>query len=337
LLAGSSPASSGQHPELTAVRDALAGRAVSSLEQARLLSSSVATALDSYLTMHGTRLVDGYDVDTATLAERHDLLLHLLNTPAPLDREKDVAAATASVRSRVPAEEREQFDELLADARRAYGVRDDNNGILVGWAVGLLRRAMLAAGRRLGLEDASLAVEAGIDELLGALEGGLLDVDELHRRREYRRSVRASDAPRTLGPPEASPPAMPGALGTVMRIFGLYEFAITADRPLRGMGIGTHTYTGRARVLRGGVESVDLDGFEPGDVLVAPMTAPSCNVLLSLAGALVTEEGGIMSHAAMTARELGLPTVLGAARATELINDGSTVTVDPAAGSVTIE
>jgi pyruvate,water dikinase len=74
--------------------------------------------------------------------------------------------------------------------------------------------------------------------------------------------------------------------------------------------------------------------FEPGDALVAPMTSPSYNLLLSLAGALITEEGGEFSHAAIMTRELGLPAVLGVSSATGRIQNGATVTVDPVNGLV---
>jgi rifampicin phosphotransferase len=67
--------------------------------------------------------------------------------------------------------------------------------------------------------------------------------------------------------------------------------------------------------------------------VVAPYTAPTYNAVLSIAGAIVTEEGGLLCHAAVIARELGLPAVIGASGAMEL-PDGATVEVDPANGIV---
>ncbi len=341
LLAGSSPASTGRHPELLRLRETLAGAPPpGSLDEIRSVSDAARTALDDYLEVHGHRVVDGYDVDCATLVERPDLVVRLATAPDPVDPLAGRDEATAAVRARVPADRRADFDRMLDDARASYGLRDDNNAILVGWAVGLTRRAMLAAGRRLiiggGAEgDADLAAEATIPELVGALTGGTgLDVDELRRRRDRRRSLPSSRAPRTLGPPaNPSPTNWPGRLGAVMRIFALYELGGDQDRPLEGIGIGDRPFTGRARIVRGGIDGGE---FEPGDVLVAPMTSPSYNVLLSLAGAVVTEEGGLLSHAAMMARELALPAVLNVGRATELIADGATVTVDPTTGRVTV-
>jgi pyruvate,water dikinase len=78
-----------------------------------------------------------------------------------------------------------------------------------------------------------------------------------------------------------------------------------------------------------------LAELEPGDVVVTPYTAPTYNSVLAMAGAIITEEGGLLCHAAVIARELGLPAVIGAQGAME-IPDGSTVEVDPKAGRVRV-
>jgi pyruvate,water dikinase len=79
-----------------------------------------------------------------------------------------------------------------------------------------------------------------------------------------------------------------------------------------------------------------LASLEPGDVLVVPFTTPAYNAVLALAGAIVTAEGGALSHAAVLARELGIPGVVGAAAALRAIPDGATVVVDPRAGTVEV-
>ena len=79
-----------------------------------------------------------------------------------------------------------------------------------------------------------------------------------------------------------------------------------------------------------------LDVMEPGDVLVAPWTAPTYNAVLAIAGGIVVQEGGLLSHAAVMARELGIPAVIGCRSAMELIGDGDLVEVDAAAGEVRV-
>ena len=101
---------------------------------------------------------------------------------------------------------------------------------------------------------------------------------------------------------------------------------------MHGLGIGTEAYVGRARVAHDAIEA--LETVEPGDIIVTPYTAPTYNAVLAMAGGLVTEEGGLLCHAAVIARELGLPAVIGAADAMSAIPDGATIEVDPVAGEV---
>jgi pyruvate,water dikinase len=102
---------------------------------------------------------------------------------------------------------------------------------------------------------------------------------------------------------------------------------------LAGVGIGAMSYTGRARVTDSADEAIER--LEPGDVLVVRATSPAFNVVLAIAGAVVTADGGALSHAAVLARELGIPAVVGAPGALS-IPDGSVVEVDPTQGSVRV-
>jgi pyruvate,water dikinase len=81
---------------------------------------------------------------------------------------------------------------------------------------------------------------------------------------------------------------------------------------------------------------VAFDQLEPGDVLIAPLTGPSMNSLIPAIGALVVEEGGAICHAAIVAREYGIPAVVGALGATHRIPHGAHVEVDPAQGTVRV-
>jgi pyruvate,water dikinase len=80
----------------------------------------------------------------------------------------------------------------------------------------------------------------------------------------------------------------------------------------------------------------DFASLLPGDVLVCPTATPSWTILFGIAGALVTDGGGPLAHAAIVAREHGLPAVVGTVNATARLTDGQSVTVDGAAGIVTI-
>ena len=103
---------------------------------------------------------------------------------------------------------------------------------------------------------------------------------------------------------------------------------------LHGTGIGTESYVGRARIANDVDDAIER--LEPGDVLIAPFTGPAYNSLLPILGALVVEYGGAMCHAAIVAREFGLPAIIGAGGATTKIADGAQVEVDPVAGVVRV-
>jgi pyruvate,water dikinase len=97
----------------------------------------------------------------------------------------------------------------------------------------------------------------------------------------------------------------------------------------RGRSIGHRIGSGKARV----VESIkDMGKVEPGDVLIADMTDPDWEPIMKRAAAIVTNRGGRTCHAAIIARELGVPAVVGCNDATDRIKDGAEVTVSCAEG-----
>ena len=78
------------------------------------------------------------------------------------------------------------------------------------------------------------------------------------------------------------------------------------------------------------------DRLKPGDVLVARTTMPAWTPLFGVASAIVVETGGVLSHAAVTAREYGIPAVLGVANATTAIRDGQLLEVSGSEGRIRI-
>jgi pyruvate,water dikinase len=102
---------------------------------------------------------------------------------------------------------------------------------------------------------------------------------------------------------------------------------------LSGAAASAGVAEGIARVVAG---PEDFARIERGDILVTATTTPAWTPLFPSLAALVTETGGILSHAAVVAREYGLPAVVGAAGATAAITDGMRIRVDGTAGAVTI-
>ncbi len=113
----------------------------------------------------------------------------------------------------------------------------------------------------------------------------------------------------------------------------------SAGKTLKGVVANTGKATGTARVIH--VESLkellhDMKRFGDGDIIVTTMTQPSIVSIARKATAIVTNEGGITSHASILAREFGIPCVVGTKSATQMIKDGDTIEVDANRGTVTI-
>src|SRR5918995_1208373 len=254
------------------------------------------------------------------------------------------ASPSTSDRARVREEHRAEFDLVLGDARAVMDMRDDNGPSTYEWPVGLLRRALLAVGRRLvsrgRIANAELALELTPAEAATVLDRDAPSGAELTRRGHERRALAQLTPPETLGPVEPAPPldVLPTPLDetvamvrTALSLMGMA--GATRPERLMGVGIGTSAYRGRARIAASSEDAIE--NMEPGDVLVVRVTSPAFNAVLSIAGAVVTTEGGPLSHAAVLARELGIPAVVGAAGALDLA-DGATVEVDPRVGSVRV-
>ena len=106
-----------------------------------------------------------------------------------------------------------------------------------------------------------------------------------------------------------------------------------AGNELRGTGASAGVVRAKARIVRG---ERQFDQLQPGEILVCSYTNPSWTPLFSYAAGVVTDTGNAVSHAAIVAREYGIPAVMGAAGATERITDGQEVLVDGTEGRVTL-
>ncbi|MBC7106977.1 MAG: pyruvate kinase, partial [Firmicutes bacterium] len=100
----------------------------------------------------------------------------------------------------------------------------------------------------------------------------------------------------------------------------------------RGTGIGARAVTGRARVARTVKEA--LEKVRPGDILVVAATDRDFMPAIERAGGIVTEEGGLTSHAAIVGLEFGIPVIVGVDGATAILPDGEVITIDGQRGLI---
>ncbi|MGF1598606.1 MAG: PEP-utilizing enzyme [Acidimicrobiales bacterium] len=353
LLRGSSPATvdAARHGAVIAAALLRAGvdpATISDIAQIRAVPEASAAA-DDYLAGFGWRLVSDYDIGGLTLNELPSAVVALVRRVDSGETRSGPDAPGADPdldRMRSGSGDPALFDQLLASARTAYGVRDDNGPLTWAWPAGLTRRAYLEAGRRLAatgrLDDAAHAFELDIDELAAALEGAATPAaGEVGERAATRRWEATLDAPDVLGPttpkPDTTPlpPSIRRMMDIILATVGLLDPDLERPpAPLAGLGIGARTHLGTARVVDDAGEAIRT--MEPGDVLVAPWTSPSFNAVLSIAGGVVVQEGGLLCHAAVMARELDIPAVIGCREAMRSIRTGDLVEVDPAAGTVRI-
>ena len=233
------------------------------------------------------------------------------------------------------------IDRLAADAHAAYTMLDDNSAILGSWAWGVVGRDLRGASQRLAasgrLHDADHTWGLAIDEILGLLRGQASPSPAAAADAHARwRSHAALEPPANLNGDPAPPPdpsVFPDPVGRLVAAFGMFLNDKFNDAGTT-QGIGAAPVTGRAVVVD--CASDALDRIEAGDILVTSATTPAYNGVLGMVGGIVVSTGGPSSHAAVVARELGIPAIVGYADATSTIPDGTTITLDPVAATVRI-
>lgn len=197
---------------------------------------------------------------------------------------------------------------------------------------GVAKRAFLqsldvtrASARRLGnilageglIDDADDAFYLTMQELTGSLPPDVRDL--VRRRREFRREYQGLELPSDwTGTP------------VPRRLDGLGPVDVGGS--LNGIGVSPGVTEGRARVLT----EPFFDDVEPDEILVTPFTDPSWSSVMFISSALVVDIGGALSHAAVVARELGIPCVVNTRNGSRMLKTGDFIRVDGGRGVVEI-
>lgn len=361
LFRGSSPVSQGASDELQVlgravneqadVQTLLAGDPAAAIDALVARQDAVGEAARRYVDKTGVRITTGYDVADLTCAEMPALLVE--NIRAAMTRQNSVGAGDvkereSALREKVPAQHRQRFDEMLAEARLTYRIRDERTYLNDMWSSGLARRAILEAGRRLvakgKLHEAEHAVELTPAELVSMLRGGSdRTADQAAADVKFRATHTSDDAPPFLGgtpsgppPVEWFPPPAARAERAIRMVMGEMFAARKKEKgatSVSGFAASPGSVTGIARLV---LQPADMTRVQKGDILITRATSPSFNALLPLLSGIVTDRGGTLSHAALVAREYGIPAVVGTGNATDLIRDGARVRVDGASGTVQV-
>lgn len=294
--------------------------------------------LRSFLAGHG-HLGQGFDdLALASWGEEPEMLLAevakrlehpvepAVTRAARLSREAHALADGVRMRLADQPEKLADFDRLLGLARQIGPITETHNYWIDRMAQARLRTFVMRVGARLA--------EAGVIERKSdVLFLRRAEVPDLLRDPADRRPVVAArkdeyDRWRRVTPPSRiGKPSDEGSSGR----FGGERFAKEDDATVRGTGASAGVVRGPARIVLG---PEDFARVRPGDIIVAPSSNPSWVPLFTIAAGLVTNTGGVLSHAAVVAREFALPAVVGTGDATTRIAEGQLLELDGTTGYV---
>lgn len=294
--------------------------------------AALAAAFDAYLERFGDRCIGELKLESPTLADEPLGLVRAIGQAALAPHRTVAPEAPVDLTEAVkalPAWRRALVRLIAGEARDR--VRDRENMRFERTRVfGRMRRVALEMGRRLA-EDGRIETPRDVfhltlDELLGLAEGSAVTVQLRDlialRQRQFDDWRAAPPPPRrfaTRGAPAFSP------------FLPLGETApVEAGEARGGLGCCPGVVRGRVQVVRD--PATDL--FPPGAILVAEATDPGWVTLIAAAAGMVVERGSLLSHSAIVAREMGVPTVVGLADAATWLRSGDVIELDGGAGTV---
>jgi pyruvate,water dikinase len=269
---------------------------------------------------------------------------------AALTAERD--RVTQEVRELIDGDARAAFEGKLGLARTVFPYVEDHNFYIEHWSMGVFWRKMRELStvlQRAGFwDDAGDLFYLSRNEVrdvladyclgwaVGAQPIGRKHLDPLIAKRKAMMQALATQPPK---PALNTPPEVITEPFTIM-LWGITSESIGAwlgrdsgGNTLKGMAASPGLVEGRARVIR---SADQLSEVQPGEILVAPVTAPSWAPVFGKIAATVTDIGGMMSHASIVCREYGLPAVTGTGNASSTIKTGQRLRVDGNAGTVEV-
>jgi pyruvate, water dikinase len=259
----------------------------------------------------------------------------------------------AEYRALLSEAEAQQFDELVGLAVKVFPYIEEHNIFVEHWAHNVfwqkawqLADVLLAAGFTQQRDDMFYLNRFELDQVLSdvvqswAIGAPARGKDRWQREVTRRRGIVAALQAAPAAPAYGVPPSQ------VTDPFAVMNYGVTTERVADWLG----TSEGGAHVLTGGPGSLgvvegpvrvlkselDLPSLQAGEILVAPITAPSWAPAFAVAAGVITDIGGMMCHAAIVCREYGLPAVVGTGFATTRLTTGQRVRIDGKAGTVTL-
>ena len=329
-------------PELTALFDRGLDAVVESLDTTPgdVRYAGFASAFASFLHDHGHRGPDEYELAAPSWALSPRIALALVDRLrlAPPERDPEVvatqlaadqAAALREALALVPRPLHGLFRRALHATKVGAEARERAKDAMVrelGGMKNVLHELARRARERGGPSDPRDAFLVTADELAAFVERPTDLADVIAERRAQRDYRQARVPPFWFEGEITDPSTWPLRAGD--------PTGEPAPDVLVGLAVCPGIAEGRARVV---LDPADPRGLEPDEILIAPITDPAWTPLFLGAAAVVVEVGAQQSHAAIVARELGIPAVVSVTGATRLIPDGTWLRVDANTGQIHID
>lgn len=297
--------------------------------------------LHDFLSVYGHRTAITHEYSEETWFENPSYALSIIKNYVLKDYDFDaefkqlVEERSAKVKElfeRLPdCDKASLFKTMYERALACWGVDEDHHFYIDTMIAAKSRYFLKNVGRTL-VREKIVACEEDIfflylDDLLEVLHEpkALHEVVE-HNKTKYKEYRNKQPQPFYGTPPNPVPDPL------IERIFGLPQGAMENQaKSFKGYAASAGIYTGKVKVVYG---QEDFAKLSKGDILVCKTMTPPWTVLFPIAGALITDAGGILSHAGIVAREYKLPAAVGTKVATSILKDGDRVTVDGTNGVV---
>ncbi|WP_157157270.1 PEP-utilizing enzyme [Diaminobutyricimonas sp. LJ205] len=269
---------------------------------------------------------------------------------AKLRTERD--AIVAEYRGLLAEDEAAQFDGMLQLARTVFPFIEEHNIYVEHWTHSVFFQKLRELSARLvevgffaDAEDMYLLNRIELDEVLADVVQSHVIGVPARGVQKWRAEVAERKGMMTALRSQAAAPALGTPPAEITDPFAIMNYGVTTERirdwlgqssgegALTGAAASPGVVEGMARVI---LTEKDLPQLQPGEILVAPITAPSWGAAFSVASAVVTDIGGMMCHAAIVCREYGLSAVVGTGFATSRIKTGQRIRVNGDDGTVTI-
>ncbi len=291
---------------------------------------------EQYLADFGHRGIGESDIMSPSFADRPELLLGLIREQV---RDDTCVPPDAILRRQEAARQK-----ALTELRRRFGWHGLRWVVFYRWYRRLCRFLALREANRHHLMFFTSGVR-NVMRRLGTLmaEQGLIgSPDDVffmtmeeqmnllsHSDRDWKTLLAARKAERMRNAEFSVPDTIHRSSSEQSDAEG--ESARDSGDVLRGIPISVGSVTGPVRLV---LTAGDLEGVRKGDIVIAPVIDPGMTPVMGIAGGLVAEMGGTLSHGAIIAREFGLPTVANVPGITKVLQDGELVSLDAAKGEI---